>query len=98
MSATCVHPGGIRTNIARSARVTARPGRPGHAEMVAEFDRLARTSAETAARKIVSGVRRNARRVLIGPDAYAIDWLQRLLPTAYQAVVTRVAARSPVPP
>jgi hypothetical protein len=43
-------------------------------------------------------VRRNARRVLIGPDAYAIDTMQRLLPTAYQRLVVGFARRSPIAP
>jgi NAD(P)-dependent dehydrogenase (short-subunit alcohol dehydrogenase family) len=98
VSATCVHPGGIRTAIARKARVLARPGSPSREEMNARFDQFARTSAEAAARAIVRGVRRNARRVLIGPDARLIDGLQRLLPAAYQRIIVRQARRSPIPP
>jgi hypothetical protein len=66
--------------------------------MNARFDRLARTSADAAARAILRGVKRNARRVLIGPDARLIDWLQRLLPAAYQRIIVRQARRSPIPP
>ena len=62
------------------------------------FDRAARTTAESAARAIVRGVKRNARRVLIGADARAISALQRLLPTGYQPLVVRAARRSPIPP
>jgi NAD(P)-dependent dehydrogenase (short-subunit alcohol dehydrogenase family) len=98
VSATCVHPGGIKTAIARKARVLQRPGSPSREEMNARFDRLARTSADAAARAILRGVKRNARRVLIGPDARLIDWLQRLLPAAYQRIIVRQARRSPIPP
>jgi NAD(P)-dependent dehydrogenase (short-subunit alcohol dehydrogenase family) len=99
VSATCVHPGGIKTNIARNARVgITPPGAPTRAERDAEFDRIARTTADAAAARILAGVRRNARRVLIGPDAYAIDLLQRLLPTAYQRVIVGFARRSPMVP
>jgi NAD(P)-dependent dehydrogenase (short-subunit alcohol dehydrogenase family) len=98
VSATCVHPGGIKTNIARSARVVARPGKPSREELNALFDQVARTMPEAAARKILRGVKKNARRVLIGPDAHLVDALQRLLPTAYQALVVRQARRSPIPP
>ena len=98
VSATCVHPGGIKTNIARNARtLVERPGGPTRAVQEADFDRLARTTAEAAAAKILRGVRRNARRVLIGPDAYAIDWFQRLLPTAYQAVLVGATRRGALP-
>ena len=98
VSATCVHPGGIKTNIARKARIVAREGSPSREEMNALFDRMARTTPEAAARAILRGVKRNARRVLIGFDAYAIAALQRLLPTSYQALVVRGARRSPIPP
>jgi short-subunit dehydrogenase len=97
VSATCVHPGGIKTNIARKARFVARAGSPSREEMDEFFDRMARTMPEAAARAILRGVRRNARRVLIGADAYAIAALQRLLPTGYQALVVRQARRSPIP-
>jgi len=95
VSATCVHPGGIKTNIARNARVIERAGSPSRDEMNATFDRMARTTPEAAAEKILRGVKKNARRVLIGPDAHAIDALQRLLPTSYQALLVRQARRSP---
>jgi hypothetical protein len=65
--------------------------------MAAEFDRRARTTPAQAAQAIIRGVRRNAPRVLIGPDAWAIDRLQRWLPTGYQRVVVALARRSPIP-
>lgn len=92
VSATCVHPGGIKTNIARSARTNesmreitgADP-----AKATADFEKLFSTTAKKAAEVILDGVRRDARRVLIGNDARAFDFMQRLLPTAYQSLVTR---------
>lgn len=92
VSATCVHPGGIKTNIARSARTNESMraitgGDPQKA--TADFEKMFRTTAQEAARTILAGVRRDARRVLIGNDARAADLMQRLLPTAYQKLVTR---------
>lgn len=93
VSATCVHPGGIRTNIARAARiddsVAAATGTSAGAA-ASEFERLLNTSPDKAARSILDGVRRDRRRVLIGPDAWAIDSMVRLLPTTYQRIVTGV--------
>ncbi|MEX3977707.1 SDR family NAD(P)-dependent oxidoreductase [Paraburkholderia sp. EG287A] len=96
VSATCVHPGGIRTNIAQSSRVA--PNMVGF--MVAseqqgkdDFEKFFITTADDAARAILSGVKRNARRVLIGRDARAADWLARTLPAAYQALVVMSARR-----
>ncbi|TDT40291.1 short-subunit dehydrogenase [Halospina denitrificans] len=92
VSATCVHPGGIRTNIARSARmdnsVQDLMGGESNDQMQASFEKLFRTTADQAAAAILKGVRQNRRRVLIGPDARAADWMQRVLPTGYQTLVT----------
>ncbi|RZT98004.1 SDR family NAD(P)-dependent oxidoreductase [Rivibacter subsaxonicus] len=98
VSATCVHPGGVRTAIARSARMDASTealvGMPVE-QARAHFDRLlATTSAERAAREILRGVQRNARRVLVGPDAKLLDLLVRLLGSAYQPVLVWFARRS----
>jgi hypothetical protein len=88
VSATCVHPGGIKTNIARSARMsgTTLGDFPKDAS-VERFDEFARTTPAEAAETILNGVRKDARRVLIGLDARIIDTVQRLLPTTYQRIL-----------
>ncbi len=96
VSATTVHPGGIKTNIARASRVSpsvngllvrdAQQGRE-------EFEKFFITTADKAARVILDGVRANKRRVLIGPDAYAADAMARLLPATYQSPVVRETRR-----
>jgi NAD(P)-dependent dehydrogenase (short-subunit alcohol dehydrogenase family) len=90
VSVTCVHPGGIKTNIARNARIGE--GGAG-SEAIEEFDRVARTHADQAARTILSAVQRDKRRVLIGTDARVIDWLQRLFPTGYQRLIEAAVRR-----
>lgn len=83
---TSVHPGGIKTNIARNARFMTRDG--DKVDIAEDFDRnLARTTPENAAKAIVKGIRRNDHRVLIGLDAYAIDRGQRLAPVAHRTIV-----------
>lgn len=96
VSATCVHPGGIRTNIAQSSRVAQNMvGFMVESEQQGkdDFEKFFITSADDAARAILNGVKRNARRVLIGRDARAADWLARTLPAAYQALVVMSARR-----
>lgn len=88
---SCVHPGGIRTNIARDARQSGQYQPRGGADMSAIFDRIARTSPEAAARKIITGVRKDSARVLIGLDAVAIDGLPRIFGSTYQRLITSVA-------
>eukprot|EP01132_Coremiostelium_polycephalum_P017466 gene17466-20910_t len=90
VSATCVHPGGIRTDICRSSRIDANmTGFLIHSEQQAraDFEKLFITDADQAAKVILQGVRKNKRRVLIGRDAYFLDLLARCLPAAYQALV-----------
>ncbi len=93
VSATCVHPGGVATNIALASRVDPDISRVSGMEAQAHRDRAHRmiqvTTAESAARQIIAGVERNARRVLVGPDARMMDFFSRLLGPAYQVLVLR---------
>jgi NAD(P)-dependent dehydrogenase (short-subunit alcohol dehydrogenase family) len=91
----CVHPGGIRTNIARNGRAAAL-NEAEKEKMAADFERIARTSPEKAARTILRGMERRRARILIGPDAYAIQAMERLLGSRYENLVARAARRSPV--
>jgi short-subunit dehydrogenase len=60
----------------------------GSKEDVAEmFEKIARTTPESAARTILAAVRRNQRRVLVGADAVMLDTAQRLMPTGYQRLL-----------
>jgi len=96
VSATSVHPGGIKTNIAHSSRSDASIKTLGlDAEGGREkFDRLLVTDPEKAAKFILIAVEKDKRRVLIGRDAYLIDSMARLLPGAYQQAVKRFVRRS----
>lgn len=89
VSCSCVHPGGIKTNIARNARMNDVSHITGAdaEKSIADFEKMFRTTADEAAATIISGVRRNRRRILIGSDAYAIDTMQRTLPTLYQRLI-----------
>lgn len=78
---SCVHPGGIQTNIARDARAADGSTPQTRAD---DFAKIAKTSPREAAKTIIRGVERNRGRILIGPDAYVIDALPRLLGSGYQ--------------
>lgn len=85
----CVHPGGIRTNIARAARggdtsMTAE-------ERGSEFERLAKTSPEKAAQNIIGAIEKRKKRLLIGADAVVISLLSRLLPVSYTRILRALA-------
>jgi NAD(P)-dependent dehydrogenase (short-subunit alcohol dehydrogenase family) len=86
---TCVHPGGVRTNIVRSGRMVRNSrGEPSDPALAAaHFERLAKHTPERAAETIWKGVRQNAPRVLVGPETFWLDLVQRLLPTGYATFV-----------
>lgn len=90
VSATCVHPGGIKTNIAKAARMNDSMKSIGIDPQKGQqsFDKLLHVTPEDAAEAILNGVKKDARRVLIGAEAYAFDAMQRLMPTGYQKLVT----------
>ena len=86
---TSVHPAGIATPIARSAR--AGHGITAEARHEAEeyFKKVATIAPEEAARVIIKGILGNKNRVLIGRDAYGIDRLARLFPSRASAMMAR---------
>jgi NAD(P)-dependent dehydrogenase (short-subunit alcohol dehydrogenase family) len=95
VSATCVMPGGIATRIVGKQRIAADieafTGLDTHAFRARGERLIQATTPAEAARQVLAGVRRNARRVLVGRDACWADLLVRLLGPAYQALVVRGA-------
>jgi NAD(P)-dependent dehydrogenase (short-subunit alcohol dehydrogenase family) len=95
VSCTTVHPGGIKTNIAKSARVDpsvrALAGDPEKARR--DFEKSFITTPEKAARQILVAVRQDKRRALVGPDAKLIDLASRLPAGIYQRVIAKGATR-----
>lgn len=85
---SCVHPGGIKTAIARNATVS---GDHDQKATAAFFDRyLARMTSEDAAEVIIEGVRKNKARILVGTDAKILDLAVRLVASKYQWVSAKL--------
>ena len=88
---TSVHPGGIKTAIARNS--TAAEGLDA-ASMAEWFDaKMARTSSERAAEIILDGVAKGKAKVLVGADAKILDVFVRVTGSGYQRVLSTLAAR-----
>ena len=88
---TTVHPGGIKTAIVRNMETVEGLDKDGLAQT---FDKkLASTSPQKAARIILDGVRRNRARVLVGPDAKALDLIVRATGSGYQRLFSTVMSR-----
>jgi short-subunit dehydrogenase len=88
---TCVHPGGIKTAIARNARVSAKEDQAATAKFFDE--KLAKMTPERAAQIILRGVERNQARVLVGLDAHALHTLGKLAGSRYQDIVAAASKR-----
>lgn len=80
---TVVHPGGVATAIATSAKAPAGAD-PAEIERGRRLSqKLLRMPPEKAAEIIVSGIEKNRARVLVGNDARIASWFERLLPVTY---------------
>ena len=86
-----VHPGGIKTEIARNSRLGANTPAEYKEEGAKFFDQVAQTSAEKAAEVIMHGIKTENPRILIGRDAHAISYVHRLFPKRYLKIFERLA-------
>ncbi|MCY7396623.1 MAG: SDR family NAD(P)-dependent oxidoreductase [Nocardioides sp.] len=91
VAVTAVHPGGIKTAIARNARVSAKEDK--HATSSFFDEKLARMTPEKAAAIIVRGIARKQARVLVGIDAHALHTLGKLTGSRYQDIVAAASKK-----
>lgn len=85
-----VHPGGIKTAIARNSRVSASVSAAEHSQAVNQFEHMARTSPEQAAQVILEGMAKNRQRIYIGNDAKGMALVARLFPDNYLRILGRL--------
>lgn len=86
LQVVCVHPGGIKTNIARNAEGGSEAARDRFSQ---KFDATAKTTAAEAANVIITGVERGKTRIPIGSDARFIDRITRLMPASYERILNK---------
>ena len=84
---SCVHPGGIKTSIGENSRIGVDAISVPRDELIAEFEKAARTSPQQAAAVIIRGIEKNQRRVLVGRDAKFVDLVARLFPGSYEKIL-----------
>ncbi|MGB6925011.1 SDR family NAD(P)-dependent oxidoreductase [Psychrobacter sp.] len=90
VSATCIHPGGIKTNIANSARGNESIhdiGMSTGPKAIRSFNKFLKFDANEAAWIILQAAATNQQRCLIGNDAKIIDAIQRVFPSHYSQVL-----------
>ncbi|OLL71802.1 Short-chain dehydrogenase/reductase SDR [Pseudonocardia sp. Ae168_Ps1] len=91
---TTVHPGGIRTNIARSARVGVNIPAAEAEKGQRDFDKLLTFPADRAAELIVEAVAKRRPRLLIGASARIPDALARIAPAHGMTLLSRLLGAS----
>jgi short-subunit dehydrogenase len=82
---TCVHPGGIKTNIVRSSIFYNKNDKE---TVISEFDKVAKTSPEKASKAIINAILKKKKRITIGPDAKLIYFFSRLYPNLLEIVAS----------
>ncbi|MEX0283926.1 MAG: SDR family NAD(P)-dependent oxidoreductase [Paracoccaceae bacterium] len=80
---TQVHPGGVSTNIANSARMTSELTEVEAQKRLDHTNKLLKMPPDQAAEIIARGIEKGKPRILIGDDARKIDIIQRLMPAKY---------------
>ena len=88
-----VHPGGIKTNVVRNAKVVGTMPVPSDFDRAATFEKSSPTTPDQAAQVIIDGMEQGRHRVLIGPDARMIDRLVRLFPESYFKMIGNFLSR-----
>ena len=91
VAVSCVHPGGILTNIARNSRLGRDTPEEWKRQGAKFFDKVAKTTPETAAEVIIQGIKSGETRILIGQDAKTISLLSRLFPKRYLRIMERIS-------
>ncbi len=86
VSATSIHPGGIKTNLAHASKMAENVATLGidSKSFSQKMNDAFITKPEKAADKVISAIESDQRRALIGPDAQLMDIVTRLLPGSYQ--------------
>lgn len=86
LQVVCVHPGGIRTNIANNVKFEDAVERE---RFVKQFEKQAPTMPDQAAAVIIRGIEKGKKRITIGSDARFIDRITRLLPASYESILAK---------
>jgi len=87
VNVTCIHPGGVKTNIAIRAKTGTTISKNTKEKLISDFDKLSYTTSKSAAQQIVKGIKTKKRRIMIGIDAKIADLLVRVFPNNYEKIM-----------
>jgi NADP-dependent 3-hydroxy acid dehydrogenase YdfG len=80
---TSVHPAGVRTNIAKSARAAHEDLKTQAIDIIERYS----VTPERCAKLIVSAIKKNKMRQLVTRESYVIDTMKRISPTLPQRIL-----------
>ena len=86
---TCVHPGGIKTNIVANAPARGAYAGEVHTKSISHFEQMAMTTAEDAAKQILDAVENKQEKLVIGADGKLLNMIVRLFPVMYTKIIKR---------
>ena len=87
VAVTCIHPGGIDTNIVRNGIHYK------NKELtIQEFKKLVITSSDKAASIIIKAIQKKSKRVMVGPDAKLIRLVTQLAPDMIDGYILKKKA------
>lgn len=89
VSISSVHPGGIKTNIARDSKIPDGSNDEVNDKMLEEVEKAFITSPKEAASTILNGINKGKERILIGSDAKRADRTIRLFPSKYTDILLK---------
>jgi NAD(P)-dependent dehydrogenase (short-subunit alcohol dehydrogenase family) len=92
VSLLIVHPGGVKTNIIKNA-----PDLEDEQQREAahgEFTRFALISPDTAARKILSAIKKNKRQLVFGVDARMVNFIRGMFPGRFPSILKAVFSQA----
>ena len=84
---SCVHPGGVKTNVMLNSRYGNEDDPEQRKKASDHFLQGGGLTAENAASKLLAGIEKNKKRVMIGSDARVIDLITRLIPGHYDRLL-----------
>jgi short-subunit dehydrogenase len=94
VSVTSIHPGMIKTMLLRDGRLDPslleEIGAADEEEAHAQYTQKAFNTPEKVADSIIKGIKKNKMRVLVGFDAYVVDWATRLTPILFRRLATKI--------
>ena len=87
VAVTCVHPGGIDTDIARNGIHYKNKD-----QAVEHFKKMVITSADKAASIIIKAIQKKSKRVMVGPDAKMIRFVTQAAPNLMEGYILKKKA------